>query len=74
MTREEPFFCKFLAGSARSIVIDSVQLDICSKPTLTDPFHALIMNVPTSVDKTALATRFAELLAAASEVYEPPSD
>ena len=72
LSNAEGFFCKFLAGSVRMIEEGTIRLDVCSSPSMIDPYHALIKGVPTSHTQAALATRFAERLAAIASEYIPP--
>jgi len=71
---QEERYCTLTAGEIREISVDAVTLEVCPDPTERDPFHALIRNVPTALEETAIATRFAQRLAEASIEYTPPPD
>jgi len=72
LSNAEGFFCKFQAGTVRTIEEGTIRLDVCPFPTKIDPYHALIKGVPTSHVQAALATRLAEKLAAIASEYVPP--
>jgi hypothetical protein len=66
---QEERYCTLTAGEIRAISVDAVTLEACPAPTERDPFHALIKNVPTTLEETAMATRFAQRLAEVSAEY-----
>jgi hypothetical protein len=71
---QEGFFCTLTADKLRAISVASTTLEVCPDPTERDPYHALVKNIPTDRERTDIATRFAQLLAGASEEYTPPED
>ncbi len=66
--------CTLTAGEIRAISVDAVTLEVCPSPTERDTLHALIKNVPTALEETAIATRLAQRLAEVSIEYTPPLD
>jgi hypothetical protein len=66
---KEGIFCSLIAGGVRAISVETITLDVCPDPTETDPYHALIKNIPTDQQTWVITERFAELLAKASDHY-----
>ena len=58
-------YCLFLARDVRRTDGDFPGLEVCPHPTETDPYHALVIGVPTGRTPADMArrTRLAELLA-----------
>ena len=71
LSNAEGYFCKMLAVSIRLIEEGPITLEVCPDRT-DDPYHALIIGIPTSKDNCAIAIRLAERLAAISTQYIPP--
>jgi hypothetical protein len=68
---EKDYFCTLSAGSIREVEVEAINLQVCPARTASDPFHALIKNIPTDSASLAIRTRFAELLAKAATEYVP---
>lgn len=63
-------FCTLIAGDIRDIREQTVILDVCPNPTLSDPLHALITGVPTALPQKAIMIRLAQRLAQISSEYK----
>lgn len=76
--RREPDdrFCILTAAEGKQCCKAVAELEIFAAPRPWDPFHALMVGLPTGKDpeSKALANRLAELLAANSSEYPPPED